>query len=333
MDTTDNWFEYLHNTRKLSPKVIQDAGLFVDNNWLAIPIKDIDGTVIFHKYRRAPWMDTSLPKYRYQTGSTAHLYGIDKAFHVTQVTIVEGEFDVLALRTLGYIAVSSTGGSQTFKEEWKELLKGAAITLMYDNDIAGLKGSVKVAMMLGACTFRWIPPMYGKDANDVLMNYGEEKLREIMNGVDNTLAIAIPSIEKESQIISYKKELSVILKEMSSGSIGSIFLRELIVQLSVHQSSLRAHKRRKPRETDSRLAYAKSYPIENLIKVANRKAKCPYHTEKTESFHVYANNTYHCFGCGKHGDVLDLYAHLNNLDIKNPLHFRTIIEKLCNQST
>src|SRR4051794_14607415 len=30
---------------------------------------------------------------------------------------------------------------------------------------------------------------------------------------------------------------------------------------------------------------------------------CPFHAEKTPSFHVYADH-FHCFGCGAHGDAL-----------------------------
>lgn len=37
---------------------------------------------------------------------------------------------------------------------------------------------------------------------------------------------------------------------------------------------------------------------------------CPFHAEKTPSFHVYDDN-YHCFGCGAHGDVVDFVAQMS----------------------
>ena len=33
------------------------------------------------------------------------------------------------------------------------------------------------------------------------------------------------------------------------------------------------------------------------------KGCCPFHGEKTPSFHVYEDH-YHCFGCGEHGDAI-----------------------------
>ncbi len=42
-------------------------------------------------------------------------------------------------------------------------------------------------------------------------------------------------------------------------------------------------------------------------------AHCPFHNEKTASFKVYSNNTYYCFGCGEHGDVIDFIKKIENL--------------------
>lgn len=42
-------------------------------------------------------------------------------------------------------------------------------------------------------------------------------------------------------------------------------------------------------------------------------ACCPFHSEKTGSFKVYPDGTYHCFGCGAHGDVIDFVARMENI--------------------
>lgn len=50
-----------------------------------------------------------------------------------------------------------------------------------------------------------------------------------------------------------------------------------------------------------------------LKKVGNKYlALCPFHNEKHASFYLYSEtNTFHCFGCQEHGDVIKLTMHLH----------------------
>jgi DNA primase len=43
-------------------------------------------------------------------------------------------------------------------------------------------------------------------------------------------------------------------------------------------------------------------------------ARCPFHNEKTASFRVYPDDTFHCFGCGAHGDVITFVMKMQNID-------------------
>jgi hypothetical protein len=59
-------------------------------------------------------------------------------------------------------------------------------------------------------------------------------------------------------------------------------------------------------------------PSEPKMKAPNRLFySCPIHNEVNPSFVVYLDsNTYYCFGCGKGGDVINLYQELNEVDFK-----------------
>ena len=53
----------------------------------------------------------------------------------------------------------------------------------------------------------------------------------------------------------------------------------------------------------------------------HRKILCPFHEEKTPSLYLYPNsNTYYCFGCGRHGDVIHFYAGFTKLEYKQAMH-------------
>ena len=68
---------------------------------------------------------------------------------------------------------------------------------------------------------------------------------------------------------------------------------------------------------------ARLFPIGDLMQGAQEvitgqqrsKYKCPLHSEKSSSFVWYKNNnSYYCFGCGKGGDVINLYMQLHRTD-------------------
>src|SRR6185436_13685523 len=50
------------------------------------------------------------------------------------------------------------------------------------------------------------------------------------------------------------------------------------------------------------------------------RARCPFHAEKTPSFHVSVDRgTYHCFGCGVGGDIFSFVEAMEGLDFKGAL--------------
>ncbi len=57
-----------------------------------------------------------------------------------------------------------------------------------------------------------------------------------------------------------------------------------------------------------------SYGIAVKVAGASRKACCPFHHEKTPSFHINdAKGYYHCFGCGESGDAIKFVEKMDGL--------------------
>lgn len=62
---------------------------------------------------------------------------------------------------------------------------------------------------------------------------------------------------------------------------------------------------------------------------------CPWHAEKTPSFHVFDRDDgirgaphFHCFGCGAHGDVISYIARRRNLDFSAAVRWLLDLPKL-----
>lgn len=73
--------------------------------------------------------------------------------------------------------------------------------------------------------------------------------------------------------------------------------------------------------SQSDIEKAKAYPIEQLFTGRLRRSGkslaglCPFHTEKHASFTINLHTNYYtCYGCQKHGDSIDFYMKLNEVD-------------------
>lgn len=316
MDITNSWYNYLYSERKLSHEVISMSGLEEVNGLLRIPIYNKEGVCIFSKFRKAPWDTSSAPKYQYEVGASVALYGID---HMTSnIIICEGELEVLAWITAGYNACSSTGGALSFQQEWTPLFEGKNITIMFDNDETGIKGAVKTGLMLQKFTYRWVPPAFGKDIGDVLGTYGVEKVRELMERKDNCLSLEIPDLSLKKNCIIYRQQLRDMVRMYTSGSPASYFLREIMLHLTVKINEKKLPKINHTTSSDQPdVVKARSYPIDQLIKVSHGAAICPFHEEKTGSLHVYKDNHAFCFGaCRKRYDAIDIAMKVHNINFK-----------------
>jgi DNA primase len=304
MDTTCDWFNYLHKTRKLSEAVINEAGLSVSINRLKIPVYDEAGNEVFAKYRRAPWSEVG-PKYTYETGGKARLYGLTFSDLDTSNFCVEGEIDVLAMRTLGYNAYTGTGGAMTFRKEWLDELPNRNNIIFFDNDDTGMKGAIKLAKMLEVGTYKWVPPAFGKDASDLLAGVDFDRAKEI---IDTT---GVPFDLRATN----QSEKKVVIQKLSNYAhamdqcVGKQFLFQLIFDLKqdIKPPTVKKHHP----NFDSAIDDAKAYPMENLIKLSQHKAICPFHVEKSPSFHVYPDNHAFCHGsCNRAYDTIDVYRKL-----------------------
>jgi|GEM_PF-1734640 len=55
--------------------------------------------------------------------------------------------------------------------------------------------------------------------------------------------------------------------------------------------------------TDDQIQQARDFPVEDLMDtpMIRKMWCCPFHEEKTPSFHIWKDNGWHCFGCQAHG--------------------------------
>jgi MCM P-loop domain/Toprim-like len=101
------------------------------------------------------------------------------------IIMAEGELDCILLNQMGFPAVSGTGGSGTFKQQWTELFTDKAVYVAYDQDESGEKGALRVANVLrnfALAVYRVKLPTPGSDVTDFVVEegYGIEDFEKLL---------------------------------------------------------------------------------------------------------------------------------------------------------
>ncbi len=302
------------NERAISDHILDTFGIMYDGERLVIPVHDEQNRVLFYKYRRNPFSDKG-PKYSYDSGSSMQLYGIQFLSNTHTVFICEGELDVLAMKTQGYIAVSTTGGSGSFNEEWSKYFINKKVFIIYDNDDAGIKGAIKVQQKIQWADIIWLPDRGG--VNDITDYFvmGKDFMKLIAHAKNYYLPEELLRLNKFAEMIKLERRTSKFKKELDTLTDSFILPK------------LNSYKKKvlKGKSTSAgsamKLAEAKSVPITNYVDFnTSMFARCLWHDDSNPSMYYYeSTNKVYCFSCSEGGDVIDVVMNINDVKLKEAL--------------
>jgi hypothetical protein len=137
--------EYLHE-HGINEDTINKFNITWDEDSLSFPVFDISGKLLFNKVRYLKYGEDPAvtSKYNNPTGSHATLFNYHNVVDSPIVVLCEGELDAIRLTQENIPAVSTTAGTNTFKDEWVPLLLDKKIYICYDTDEPGKQGTIKL---------------------------------------------------------------------------------------------------------------------------------------------------------------------------------------------
>lgn len=280
------------NERGILDSVIDLHLLGWNGRRITIPVFDRDGKLAFFKLAKDPEDSSSGPKMMTSPGGSCELYGWERVrVKPCRIVICEGEFDRLVLESQGLAAVTSTGGAGVFRSEWAEALKEIPeVYVCFDNDDAGRNGALRVGRMIPHARIVALPEEVGTsgDVTDFFVRL--EKSREDFLRLLET-AQPLPSEDRV-------QEPTVRDIRPVPGSDNQV--HRLKSSVAIEDLAGRYIDLRKSGQT--------------FI------GRCPFHDDHHPSFVVYPKTqTFHCFGCGTHGDVLSFLMKVEHLTFPEAL--------------
>ena len=175
--------------RCISKETVDEMGIYAEGKndyWYAFPYYNLNSDIVNVKYRSED------KKFKQSPNAKKCLYNYNNIHGEDTIIFVEGEIDVLSLYEIGYTNVTTLPDgapkNANLKDDDKRFhalknsnLKAKKVILFVDNDSAGKSLHKELLHRFGKDVCWYVErPSDCKDANDILVKHGEDRLRQVI---------------------------------------------------------------------------------------------------------------------------------------------------------
>lgn len=266
-------------------------------NRVMFPIIDVKGNVIAFGGRV---MDDSKPKYLntsdtlvYKKSMGVFALNLAKKSGKDSLILCEGYMDVIALHQAGFTnAVAGLGTALTSEQAQLLSRYASEILISYDADEAGQKAAAR-ALSIFKKTNAKIKVLHlsgGKDPDEIIKNYGVEKMKAIITGAANEVEFALLREHNKYDVASddgKRQYLQAAIKVLSSvGPIElEIYASRIADELSVSKDVIVMEAKRQAKRnqtTAQKREFTEIQKKDDILDKLNSQRKLFYRASKAE---------------------------------------------------
>lgn len=150
-------------------------------------------------------------------------------------------------------------------------------------------------------------------------NFVKNKIEHLMSNI-NDLTLVIKDRQAFIKELSGRTDDTSLFMHIAGDEIESATdkLKECKAKIQVAKGDIA--EKRFNKET---IRLAKKVSFEKLLEINKftKMGKCPFHNEKTRSFHITPENRGHCFGCGKTVDNITYLMEIKRYSFREAVNY------------
>ena len=266
-------------------------------NRVMFPIIDVKGNVIAFGGRV---MDDSKPKYLntsdtlvYKKSMGVFALNLAKKSGKDSLILCEGYMDVIALHQAGFTnAVAGLGTALTSEQAHLLSRYASEILISYDADEAGQKAAARALTIFKNTTanIKILRLSGGKDPDEIIKNYGVEKMKAIITGAANEVEFALLREHSKYDLASddgKRQYLQAAIKVLSNvGAIElEIYASRIANELSVAKDVIISEAKRQAKKNTvvgQKKEFTEIQRQEDILDKLNAQRKSFYRAAKAE---------------------------------------------------